>query len=563
MGGSPAAVTVASSVRIRALATLFALVGLGCRPTATQVQVVLGTDAPASQRIFVRASVEGSSVAAPRWDLSDAGSRDFLGSFTVLPARDSAPDSRVTVLVEATLRTSESPRTEVTFQRRVSFGFLPHQKGTVRVFIATGCFAAATGCTRAASCTVAARCDEQGLTCGDEGACVRPEVTVMPDGQDGGLDARRPSMDAALDGARSDVVTELAARCPGATECAGMCVNVADDPRHCGGCGRACAAGQGCIMGVCTACAAPRLMCGADCINPDNTVQHCGGCGRSCPSRPNADARCSGGACSISCVGSFANCDRNDSNGCEVDTSNDRNHCGACGRSCGADRACVGGACVCAAGRSDCGGTCLPTGAACSEGTGACMRAGRVVCTGTGMTGCDAVPGAPGAEVCNGADDNCDGTVDEDPACVECLTIPTVNVWPLNLTRGDREFNGHGPNVSISVDWSIAGNQIAANACVTAEETVSDWTTGSACRTSMSAPAMGAIDAVLDPPFRGGYLDGDHSCDFVAGGAGVTGATCVGDTSGDDICASPDTCGQPECTGCEVRFGCVRVRRRP
>ncbi|TNE52553.1 MAG: hypothetical protein EP343_00025 [Deltaproteobacteria bacterium] len=56
--------------------------------------------------------------------------------------------------------------------------------------------------------------------------------------------------------------------------------------------------------------------------------------------------------------------------------------------------------------------------AACSKSQGACKQTGTYVCKedGTG-TVCDASPGSPQKEVCNGLDDDCDGTVDnEDPA---------------------------------------------------------------------------------------------------------------------------------------------------
>ena len=56
-------------------------------------------------------------------------------------------------------------------------------------------------------------------------------------------------------------------------------------------------------------------------------------------------------------------------------------------------------------------------GDACSMGVGACEAAGTFVCTANGSgTECNAAPGAPAAETCNGIDDNCDGTVDDNPA---------------------------------------------------------------------------------------------------------------------------------------------------
>ena len=52
-------------------------------------------------------------------------------------------------------------------------------------------------------------------------------------------------------------------------------------------------------------------------------------------------------------------------------------------------------------------------GRACEAGVGACAAQGINVCGPDGAVACNAVPAAPGAEVCNGGDDDCDGTLDE------------------------------------------------------------------------------------------------------------------------------------------------------
>ncbi len=67
-------------------------------------------------------------------------------------------------------------------------------------------------------------------------------------------------------------------------------------------------------------------------------------------------------------------------------------------------------------------------GDACQVGVGGCNGVGRRVCRaepGSGMAtdlSCDAIAGQPGAEVCNGLDDDCDGRLDEDTAGGECAT---------------------------------------------------------------------------------------------------------------------------------------------
>jgi MYXO-CTERM domain-containing protein len=53
-------------------------------------------------------------------------------------------------------------------------------------------------------------------------------------------------------------------------------------------------------------------------------------------------------------------------------------------------------------------------GGSCSEGVGACRDGGTFVCSADGSgTTCSATPSSPSAEICNGIDDNCDGQVDE------------------------------------------------------------------------------------------------------------------------------------------------------
>ncbi len=53
-------------------------------------------------------------------------------------------------------------------------------------------------------------------------------------------------------------------------------------------------------------------------------------------------------------------------------------------------------------------------GDVCVAGLGRCVRMGRLVCdVDVGQVVCDAVQGAPAHELCNGADDNCDGNIDE------------------------------------------------------------------------------------------------------------------------------------------------------
>ena len=66
---------------------------------------------------------------------------------------------------------------------------------------------------------------------------------------------------------------------------------------------------------------------------------------------------------------------------------------------------------------NDCDGTTdedFPIAQPCVRGVGTCQMEGLTRCNGFGQVRCDAVPGVPGVEICNRADDDCDGQVDED-----------------------------------------------------------------------------------------------------------------------------------------------------
>lgn len=67
----------------------------------------------------------------------------------------------------------------------------------------------------------------------------------------------------------------------------------------------------------------------------ETSALNCGACGVACEAA-NADALCSAGACVAICHAGFADCDGDESTGCEADTANDPAHCGSCANACGA-----------------------------------------------------------------------------------------------------------------------------------------------------------------------------------------------------------------------------------
>lgn len=76
-----------------------------------------------------------------------------------------------------------------------------------------------------------------------------------------------------------------------------------------GGGGNACGAEAPCPTG--------QTCCAMVCVDVQQDPSHCGGCGRMCMA-PNAISTCAAGACAVAtCVASFADCDGDPRNGCE------------------------------------------------------------------------------------------------------------------------------------------------------------------------------------------------------------------------------------------------------
>jgi peptidoglycan/xylan/chitin deacetylase (PgdA/CDA1 family) len=129
----------------------------------------------------------------------------------------------------------------------------------------------------------------------------------------------------------------------GLAACGSECADLQLDVANCGACGRACAIGEACTQGACTAtCASPFQTCGtgplAICVDTMSDSANCGACGQACA----IGEICSLGTCHVGCSGGgWMLCDDQ----C-VDTSYEQNHCGDCTVACSADQACVEGACV-------------------------------------------------------------------------------------------------------------------------------------------------------------------------------------------------------------------------
>jgi len=231
--------------------------------------------------------------------------------------------------------------------------------------------------------------------------------------------------------------------CPaGKTFCNGNCVDLQNDPQHCGSCARTCSAPSNgtalCSNGTCLSnCNTGYTKCGNNCFNLQTDAENCGRCDNECDDAPNAAKDiCTAGHCGFQCDWNTTQC----GNSC-TELSLDPDNCGSCGNKCSSSQTCAGGACVGQQG-------CQP--GSFNDGTGQCelCPAGSFSAGGnaTGCTPCPAgtyaasagnascTPARPGSSVATAGSSlptRCPaGTFSQSPSSTSCTPCPDGTTSP-------------------------------------------------------------------------------------------------------------------------------------
>ncbi|MEW6433740.1 MAG: MopE-related protein [Myxococcota bacterium] len=316
---------------------------------------------------------------------------------------------------------------------------------------------------------------------------------------------------------------------------------------HCGMCNRACTAPFAttvCSASTCgiAACNPGRANCnglyvdGCE-VDTQSSLTHCGACNNAC-STPNASPVCASGACAIgACNAGYRDCNSLVSDGCEVNITNDVQHCGGCGAQCAPAHAtpvCLNGTC----------------------GIGACLP-GWWNLNGLVSDGCEyaCVYTNGGVEACDGVDNDCDGQVDEN----------------YNLATDVNNCGGCGtvcsaPNVTVPrCTAGVCGVQQCANGFENCNGLFSD---GCEVNTNTSLANCGACNAVCStanatPTCTGGTCQvlscnaGFRNCNgLMSDGCEVNSANDPNNCGGcGTVCSRPNTA--PSCVASSCQYACL------
>lgn len=391
---------------------------------------------------------------------------------------------------------------------------------------------------------------------------------------------------------------------PGHSNCNGIAgdgceydnTNFAFDAQHCGSCSGHCALGYICQNSICVPSPCPPGFSNcnatvADGCEYDNAGfatdnANCGGCGIVC-SPPHATGQCSAGSCTIGgCNSGYGDCNGLPGDGCEHSNASfgsDPTNCGGCGIVCmppNAVGACVAGACTiggCNSGFSNCNGmmadgceyddagfasdvancggcgvVCAPPNATgiCAAGTcqvGGCSL-GFHDKNGDPLDGCEYACNVLSATdtTCDGIDDDCDGTADDDyvpVTCGEgaCVVNSNCIQGVVSCTPGAPSLEGPpgDPSCADGIDNDCNGSIDAQDVSCIGCAVDADCDDGNPCTADQCLNSLCTNAGVPNCGSGGGAGFGGAGGDAAAGGSGggpggtATGSGGAGATGGE------------------------------
>ncbi|APR82637.1 BNR repeat domain protein [Minicystis rosea] len=298
-------------------------------------------------------------------------------------------------------------------------------------------------------------------------------------------------------------------------------------------------------MGSCQSNCGQLTACSGMCVDTSNDPQHCGECGKACA----AGEYCAMGSCQSNC-GQLTAC-----SGMCVDTNNDPKNCGECGKACAAGEYCAMGSCQSNCGQlTACSGMCVDT----DNDPKNCGACGKACAAGQSCGGgnCLSAPCGPGQTTCgSGLAQHCAKIATDPQNCGGCgFVCPTGKVCSagqcgLHCTGKTSTLCGGGC-VDILSDNENCG--ACGNACP-AGQVCSGGTCAATCASNYTTCGAGS-DAhcanVYDDPQNCGACGSVCPAGQLCAG-GTCASFCSGalDTACNGLCVNPHADNQ-NCGAC-------------